>query len=154
MWTTSRKPRVLTRPAVAPSCSSTVLVATVVPWKTASSAAGSWPPCAQSSFRPATIAWPGSSGVERTLWTCTDPDSMAESQPGAQAFHLGDLLEHRARAGDRHAGRDQRADRLERPVAALRQRPRPRARLAEREEAAQLDPEAVLARHLDEHRDE
>ena len=77
MCTTSRKPFVVSIPASAPRCSSTAFVATVVPWKTASTCAGSIPAWPQSSTSPETIARPGSSGVERTLCTCTAPDSVS-----------------------------------------------------------------------------
>jgi len=52
-------------------------VAIVVPWKTASISPGAMPACSQSSAMPVTMARPGSSGVERTLWTWVAPDSVS-----------------------------------------------------------------------------
>ena len=77
MWTMSRKPRVVIIPTTAPSCSSTALVAIVVPWKTPVTSAGESPALEQSSARPSTIARSGSPGVDGTLWTWTEPDSVS-----------------------------------------------------------------------------
>ena len=58
-------------PTLAPLCSITMFVATVVPWKTWSSCAGSMPAIAQSSLMPWTVPIDGSAGVDGVLWTMT-----------------------------------------------------------------------------------
>ena len=64
-------------PATAPLCSRTAFVATVVPWKTPVTSDAERPVFVQSSARPPTIARSGSSGVDGTLWTWTEPDSVS-----------------------------------------------------------------------------
>jgi hypothetical protein len=65
----SRKPRVVIMPTSAPLRSITMLVATVVPWKTMSTSPGAIPAMSQISSTPLTTPIDWSSGVEDTLCT-------------------------------------------------------------------------------------
>ena len=79
MWRMSRKPSVVTMPVRAPLCSSTALVAMVVPWNTCSIASGGTPFRAQSSRMPAITPSDGSWGVVGTLWIATLPAAVSQS---------------------------------------------------------------------------
>ena len=67
----SRKPRVVIMPTSAPARSITMLVATVVPWNTASIAPGSTPASPQTLRMPCTTPSDWSCGVLETLVTTT-----------------------------------------------------------------------------------
>ena len=110
------EPSVVIRPTWAPSCSMTMFVAIVVPWKTCSSRDGSVPASAVSSRMPCTVPCEGSSGRRREL---VDED-------------LARLVVDVDQVGERAADVDSQAlhgceHDLPEVLAALHQSPSPRA---------------------------
>ncbi len=77
MCSTSRKPRVVISPTLAPFRSSRMFVATVVPCTRKSSASGALPASSSRARSPARPASDGSSGVEGSLWITTAPLSSS-----------------------------------------------------------------------------
>ncbi len=71
----SRKPSVVIMPTSLPLCSSTMLVATVVPWKNISMSATSMPARSASTSIPSIVPIEGSWFVDGVLCTVTVPSS-------------------------------------------------------------------------------